>query len=152
MLLFWFKGYLHTSFFFSILNISHNFLFSSSSLLPSSASTSTSTPTYRVSRKKMRRSFCLISPIIYIWKVGSIALSGVQKLFCTIFGSRDISKSKLGIGFQNVWILDNLSVLKSDVPYCFIFISASLYLQKWVWTFSMPNKYIIFKMGYVPAF
>ena len=103
-------------------------------------------------QKKMRRSFCLISLATNIGKVGSIASSGVQKLFCTIFWSRDISKLKWGIRSQNVWILDNLSVLKSDVPYCFTFISASLYLQKCVWTFSMPNKYIIFKMGYVPAF
>ena len=56
--------------------------------------------------------------------MGSIASSGVQKLFCTIFGSRDISKLKWGIKFQNAWILDNLSVLKSDVPYCFAYIFA----------------------------
>ena len=49
-----------------------------------------------------------------IGKVGSIASSGVQKLFCTIFRSRDISKLKWGIRSQNVFILDNLSVLKSD--------------------------------------
>ena len=96
--------------------------------------------------------FCLISLTKnmlegwFIGKVGSIVLSGVQKLLCTIFGSRDISKLKWGIRFQNVWILDNLSVLKSDVPYCFTFILASSYLQKWVWTFSMLNKYVIFKM------
>ena len=35
-------------------------------------------------------------------RLGHNSLSGVQKLFCTIFGSRDISKLKWGIGFQNV--------------------------------------------------
>ena len=54
--------------------------------------------------------FCLLSlakimleswDIIH-WKDGSIALSGVQKLFCKIFGSRDISKLKWGIRFPNV--------------------------------------------------
>ena len=58
--------------------------------------------------------FCLISLTKnmlegwFIGKVGSIVLSGVQKLLCTIFGSRDISKLKWGIRFQNVWILGNL--------------------------------------------
>ena len=47
-------------------------------------------------------------------KVGSLASSGVQKLLCMIFGSRDIRKVKWGIKSQNVKILDNLSVLKSD--------------------------------------
>ena len=37
-----------------------------------------------------------------IGKVGSIALSGVQKLFCTIFGSRYTRKLKWGIISQNV--------------------------------------------------
>ena len=73
-------------------------------------------------------------------KVGFIALSGVQKLFCMIFESWYISKSKWGIRFQNVWILDNLSVLKSDVPCCFIFISLPYVSQKWVWTFSMLSS------------
>ena len=63
----------------------------------------------------------------FIGKVGSMASSGVQKLLCTIFGSRDISKLKWGIRFQNVSILDNLIVLKSVVPYCFTFVSAPLY-------------------------
>ena len=132
MLLFWFKGYLHTSFFFSILNISHNFLFFSSSLLPSSASTSTSTPTYRVSRKKMRRSFCLISPIIYIlesWDIihlkgGIHSFVWSTKTFLYDIREPRWKQIKLGIRFQNVWILDNLIVLKSDVPYCFSRISA----------------------------
>ena len=35
-----------------------------------------------------------------IWKVRSIAPSGVQKLFCTISGSRDINKTMWGIRFQ----------------------------------------------------
>ena len=47
-------------------------------------------------QKKMRRSFCLISLATNMLegKVGSIASFGVQKLFCTIFWSRDISKVK----------------------------------------------------------
>ena len=35
-------------------------------------------------------------------KMQIIASSGVQKLFFTIFGSRDISKLKWGVIFQNV--------------------------------------------------
>ena len=41
-------------------------------------------------------------------KVGSIDPSGVQKHFCTISGSRDISKLKRGIRFRKNLILDNL--------------------------------------------
>ena len=41
--------------------------------------------------------------------MGSIAPSGVQKLFSTMPGSRDISKSKWGIRFQKYQILDNLT-------------------------------------------
>ena len=82
----------------------------------------------------MRRSFCLISlatiMLECIGKVGSIALSGVQKLFCMIFRSRYISILKWGIRSPNVWILDNLSVLKSDIPYCFTFILAPFFFYR----------------------
>ena len=40
------------------------------------------------------------------------------------------------------------SVLKFDVPYCFVFIVAPYALQKWVWTWSMP-KNATFKVGHV---
>ena len=54
------------------------------------------------------------------------------------------------MGYQ-IYKCLNISVLKSGVPNCFTLISAPLYLQKWVWTFSMSNKYVIFKMGYIPS-
>ena len=46
----------------------------------------------------------------FIWKVGSIALSGVQKHFCIISGSRDISKTIWGIRFQEFEIMNNLEI------------------------------------------
>ena len=103
--------------------------------------------------------FCLISLTKNIlegwdmihWKGGIHSFVWSTKTFLYNIWEPRYKQTKIS-RFQNVWIFDNLSVLKSDVPYCFTFISASLYLQKCVWTFSMPNKYIIFKMGYVPAF
>ena len=50
----------------------------------------------------------------------------VQKHFCTLLGSLDISKSKWDIRFEKFQILDNLSVLKSDVLHWFAYISAPL--------------------------
>ena len=44
----------------------------------------------------------------FISKVGSIALSEVQKHFCTISGSRDMSKSKLDIRLQKIYVKENL--------------------------------------------
>ena len=49
----------------------------------------------------------------------SLALSGVQKHFCTISGSRDISKSK--------WDIGQSFVSESDVFYYSIFILAHLF-------------------------
>ena len=54
----------------------------------------------------------------FIWTVGSIAPSELQKHFCTISGRRAKSKSKLDI--------EQSCVLKSDVPYCFAYILAPL--------------------------
>ena len=42
-----------------------------------------------------------------IWKVGLVALSGVQKHFCTILGSRDIGKMIWGIRFQEFEVMNN---------------------------------------------
>ena len=60
---------------------------------------------YSVSRKKWAAGFakfvqlqiCYKVATYFIWKVGSIALYGVQKHFYTISGSRDISKIKWDI-------------------------------------------------------
>ena len=69
----------------------------------------------RVSHKTFPTWFLLnFSDYKHARKVGSLASSGVKKLFCTIFGSQDVSKLKWGIRSQNVYILDNLSVLKSN--------------------------------------
>ena len=46
----------------------------------------------------------------FISKVGTIALSGVQKHFCIISGSRDISKTIWGIRFQEFDIMNNLEI------------------------------------------
>ena len=43
-----------------------------------------------------------------IWKVGLVALSGVQKYFYTILGSQDISKMIWGIRFQEFEVMNNL--------------------------------------------
>ena len=51
---------------------------------------------------KNQRDVCL-KPFFSIWVPGEFGLitpSGVQKHFCTILGSRNISKSKLDIRFQ----------------------------------------------------
>ena len=42
--------------------------------------------------------------------MGSIALSGVQKHFCIISGSRDISKTIWGIRFQEFEIVNNFEI------------------------------------------
>ena len=76
-------------------------------------------------------SFCLISvatKILEGWDIihlkdKIVAPSGVQKIFCTIKGSRDISKSNQ---IYNALDTGQSSVLKSDVPYHFNYISASL--------------------------
>ena len=49
-----------------------------------------------------------------IWKVGSIALSGVQNLFCTKLGSWDISKTIWAIRFQEFEKNDQSNIFKSD--------------------------------------
>ena len=41
-------------------------------------------------------------------KMGSIALSEVQKYFCTISGSRDMIKSKLDFRLQKIYVKENL--------------------------------------------
>ena len=46
----------------------------------------------------------------FIKKVGSLALSGVQKHFCMISGSWDISKTIWGIRFQEFEIMNNLEI------------------------------------------
>ena len=46
----------------------------------------------------------------YFWKVGSIALSKVQKHFRTISWSWNISKTIWGIIFQEFEIMDNLEI------------------------------------------
>ena len=83
---------------------------------------------YKVS-KKMCRSFCLTSlpanmllegrGIFYLkGGIHSIASSGVQKFFCTILGSRDISKSKWCIRFlKNMEIMINLISLYLIPPH-----------------------------------
>ena len=54
--------------------------------------------------------------IYLIWKVGSIAPSGVQKQFCTISGSRGISKEILGTRFQKFERMNNLIALNLILP------------------------------------
>ena len=48
--------------------------------------------------------------------MGSIGPFGVQKLFCTIFGGRDISRSKWGIRFQKFEIMIDLISLNLPPP------------------------------------
>ena len=65
--------------------------------------------------KNMRQFLLRFSGFIHarrLGKVGSIALSGVQKLFCAIFGSRDISKLNWDIKYQNVAKLSSSRQLK----------------------------------------
>ena len=52
--------------------------------------------------------------IYLIWKVGSIVPSGVQKYFWTILESRDIRKTIWCIRCQELYIMKNLIILKSD--------------------------------------
>ena len=51
---------------------------------------------------------------IFHLKAGFIALSGVQKLFCTISGSRDIRKTIWGIRFQEFENNEQSAILKLD--------------------------------------
>ena len=57
---------------------------------------------------------------------GGIHSSVSSTNFFFISGSLDISKSKLGIWFKKFYILDNLTVLKSDGLHWFASISAAL--------------------------
>ena len=51
-------------------------------------------------------------------KMGSTALSGVQKHFCTISGSQGISKPIWGIKFQEFQIMNNLISLNMISTWC----------------------------------
>ena len=61
--------------------------------------------------------------------------SWITKTFLYDIREPRCKEIKMGYHIWNGWILVNLNVLKSDVPYCFTFISAPLYWKKWVWTF-----------------
>ena len=73
----------------------------------------------------------------FVWKVGSIGPSGVQKHFCRISGSRDISKTIFGIRYQKFWIWDNLLSWKLMPHIVFLNFQLSHVVQSWVWTWNM---------------
>ena len=66
-----------------------------------------------------------------IWKVGSVAPSGVQQHFCTISGSRDIKKSKLDIIIRNFryWLIFFLEFW-CLILFCLYFGSLKLYTNE----------------------
>ena len=113
-----------------------------------------------------RQSFSLISPatnietwlkagMYFIWKVRSIAPSIVQKHFCTISQSRDISKSKFDIRFQNFnllaylvsWNLMSHIVLLIFWPHYVVKngfeLGACLRMSPLKWDMSQPSKMFI---------
>ena len=66
-----------------------------------------------------------------IWKVGSVAQSGVLKHFCAISGSRDIEKSKLDIIIRNsrYWLIFLLEFW-CLILFCWYFGSLMLYTNE----------------------
>ena len=65
-----------------------------------------------------------------VWKAGYIALSGVEKNFCTISGSRDIRKSNIGYRILKELDIGQSRVLNSHVPYYFAFFGLHYVVQK----------------------
>ena len=72
-----------------------------------------------------------------IWKVGCVALSGVQKHFCTISGNRGISKAIWGIRFQEFKMMDNL-ISWNLIPQGFIH-NFSSYEHFRSWGYILPS-------------